>query len=212
MQATFKMSFNEELELVMTWKETGQTGIVPSNFPINGPQDVKKVARALFPQYDMQVMTWRRKQQQRKIWLDKYFLKLVPEVEKFKFPSFSQSGKFYEITVVDRGRGRRIHCSCWPYIKTGVRCDHIYGWLKLKEHPVAEELAVYDGPSKCLIPSLTLAINRTLRTGDTNREHEKKFTASVRRKLRCQQQSRYGLMMRERLLMNLGSGATQPKS
>lgn len=210
MEATFKLGFTEDFSTSILWVETGDTAIIPAGYPLWSPEDIKNAAIACFPMYGLKLQTYARKLKEKEEWRERYYKKLVPEVEKFKFPSYSEPGVFHTITVIDRGRGRNIHCSCWPYVRTKRRCDHIYGWLELKEHPVAEELAVYRGPSKHKMPSLWQVMNRTLLSMDTNESTAKSFVRSVRNKLQWEDRkaSKSGSMTNANLPTAVGNGST----
>lgn len=185
MQANLKLSFTPELELEVLWVETGQRSIVPPEFWPQSPEELRALAIALFPRYQMRLRGARGKERRRLKARERYYKKLVPQQEEFEVQS--KSGKTYKITVIDRGKGRNFHCNCPDYVfrkrRSGTYCKHIVEWLKEKKHPAAEEIAVVDKrPTFQRPPELWKYINGTLRTGDIDMEEE--FEATIRRKTR----------------------------
>jgi hypothetical protein len=212
--ATFKLKFficDNDIGLSMTWMEEDSTVVVPPAFWPRDEDEMKSVAMALFPVYKMRVDSFHRRVRVNAAERERYYKKLVPEQEEFEIQS--QSGKTYKITVMDRGRGRNFHCSCPDYAfrrrKAGTYCKHIAEWLKKKEHPVADEIAVQDeGPSMRPISSLMRKLSKTLRTGDIDEFLEEEFEKKVRQELKCRQELlSSGSMMNGRRRTRHGRGS-----
>jgi len=163
MEATFRLKFfldGLNFGLKIVWVERGLEAIIPPEYWPRSTENIQDVAFALFPVYEMKVKNFHSKERKRIRDRERYYRKLVPEQEFFEI--HSKSGHTYRITVIDKGRGRKFHCSCPDYVfrrkRQGVYCKHIHQWLKKKEHPVADELAVQDTPIEFSVPDKWRAI------------------------------------------------------
>ena len=175
-----KFSLSKDLEIVLHlhWlEENRQVKLLHKVWPTS-PEEIEALALALFPLYrarktrlaTLAHITKRRR--------ERYYKKLMPDVQEHTIQSNSRPGIFHIVKQVDKGKTIRFECSCehwhWRCKQTGEHCDHIREVLgEAKEKPVTMQHRI--------IPLLKLKIGRTLRTFDCDVFLEEAFQHQVTR-------------------------------
>jgi hypothetical protein len=123
---TFRMQFeinDTKIGMSMLWVEKNQKMPIPDNMSIDSPEDVKFVARVLFPGYDAQLRAMEDEAKIRAIKEDNFWDDYLTKKTK-KVTVYGRSGDEHTLTISGNGK---ITCDCWAYVKWNNKrgCHHI---------------------------------------------------------------------------------------